>query len=325
MANVLLTLAEEVDQTTENHFAVRYPVDEYDCFDFANGFKELGHHVYFINWRDLDFETSRAVRMFSDNEKRFVDPLPIAAFDVAFVYKMEGFLFNVPRFWEMVSLFERQCAVVVNHPDTIRHNINKSYVWQLAAKGVRCPQTFAIGPEVHEKLSRGEKLVLKPMCAERGYGAKLVQSLDALQEIAGLEEQYLAQEYLPEIRDGERSLAFLGFQFEHAVIKKPSRSQPQEFRCNDSLGGTVEVYHPTDEELEYAVSVLRTYESFGCPVHFSRVDFVNGARGPILIEAELLNPSIYANTSKLGQHFGRRIANYFQTLISAASPAISMR
>jgi hypothetical protein len=42
----------------------------------------------------------------------------------------------------------------------------------------------------------------------------------------------------------------------------------------------------------------------------------------LLVEAELLNPSIYANYSKLGPEFGRAIAQYFHRLL-LKSPKVS--
>jgi glutathione synthase/RimK-type ligase-like ATP-grasp enzyme len=317
MANILLTLAEDEKATTPDHFAVRYSVDENDCYDFSNGLKALGHEVYFVNWKDL--RDDKFERLFSDNQKRFVEPLPTDKFDLAFVYKMEGFLFDQSRFEQMVNLFERSCKRVLNDPKTIRHNIDKRYLWELEARGIAVPRTLPVGSEARGRLRKGEKLVLKPMRAERGYGALLASGEEDILKIDGNEKDYLAQEYLPGIRDGERSLVFLGTEFQHAVIKKPSASNPEEFRCNESLGGTVDVYKPTDRELEFAQSVLAAYASLGYEVHFSRVDLVEGDAGPILIEAELLNPSIYANYCKRGEEFGQALAGYFDKVLTSSS------
>jgi glutathione synthase/RimK-type ligase-like ATP-grasp enzyme len=317
MSKFVFTLAEDEAKTTESHFAVKYSVDENDCYDFADGLKALGHDVYFVNWADLGDQSGEFTRMFHDNTKRFIAPLSLSKFDLGFVYKMEGFLFNLPRFMQMVSRFEKACGVVVNQPDTIRHNIDKHYLFQLGALGIRVPETFQLSNETEALLSQGRKFVIKPWCAERGFGATLAQKPEDLANVSGPHFDYMAQEYLPEIRDGERSLVFLGFEFQHAVLKKPQASNPNEFRCNESLGGTVAVYKPSQSELQFAVSVLRTYSSLGYQVHFSRIDFVNGDRGPILIEAELLNPSIYASYSNLGAEFGARLADYFDALVGS--------
>lgn len=319
MANILFTLAEEVGATTDNHFAVRFAVDENDCFDFAAGLKQSGHSVYFVNWKDLEFETADAdahfTRMFDYAASKFVEPLALTDFELVFVYKMEGFYFDLPRFFQMVSVFEKSINVVVNDPATIRHNIDKNYLFQLADKNIRVGTPFTIKEAVEKRLSKGLPCVIKPIFGERGLNVMLARTTSDLEAIAGNETKYIAQEFMPEIRDGEKSLAFLGFDFQHAVVKMPNQQNAEEFRCNESLGGTVAIYEPTEEELQYSVNLLRTYESFGCPIHFSRIDFVTTSSGPSLIEAELLNPSIYANYSKKGPQFGQAIARYFDGLI----------
>lgn len=324
MANVLLTLAEEVGATTDNHFAVRYPVDENDCFDFAAGLKAIGHDVYFVNWRDLDLENEpdpkevQFNRMFDYQHSKFVKPLALADFALAFVYKMEGFYFDLPRFFAMVSAFDKNIPIVVNDPATIRHNIDKSYLFQLQERGISVGHPYTIEDAVEQRLRRGLPCVVKPLFGERGRNVLLAKSVDELKEVAGQEEDFIAQEYMPEIREGEKSLAYLGFEFQHAVIKKPNKDKADEFRCNESLGGTVAIYEPKKEELAYCDSLLRVYESFGCPIHFSRVDFVTTSSGPKLVEVELLNPSIYANYSNKGPQFGNAIAKYFDGLIQVA-------
>jgi glutathione synthase/RimK-type ligase-like ATP-grasp enzyme len=315
MSNILMTMAEERASTTDNHFAVIYKVDEYDCFDFSTALKALGHDVFFANWDDLSGQ--EFTRMFHDNEKRFIKPVPLAQMDLIFVYKMEGFYFNLQRFFSMVKTFADASPLVVNHPSTIKHNIDKRYLWDLEKKGVRIIPTRNVDDGVRERLSKGEPFVLKPIRGERGNGVMMVRTLDELNAIKGREDEYLAQDYMPEIRDGERSLVYLGFEYQHAVLKKPSATNQQEFRCNESLGGMVEVYEPTGEELDFALGVLEAYESLGCPIHYSRIDLIKTARGSMLVEAELINPSMYANYSGKGAQFGESIARYFHRLLTA--------
>ena len=87
MSTILMTLAEEPASTTTDHFAVKFGVDEEDCFAFSRALQARGSEVYFVNWND--FQQDRFQRMFFDNEKRFVMPRAIEDFDLAFVYKME--------------------------------------------------------------------------------------------------------------------------------------------------------------------------------------------------------------------------------------------
>ncbi len=310
-----MTMNEETRTTRANHFGVTYKVDEHDCLQWAAGLESLGHDVFFVNWNDLDGR--QFDRMFHDNAKRFVEPVPLEDIDLVWVYQMEGFYADLPRFFGMVDIFESACPLVINHPRTIRHNLGKAYLWELQRSGVRVIPTYRVDETIGRRLASGERFVLKPMLGERGNGVILARTPDDLRRIACIEDQYIAQAYMPSVRDGEKSLMFLGFEYQHAVLKRPCPDDPDEFRCNESLGGTVAAYEPTASELAYAESVLRVYASFGCPVHYSRVDFIDTAAGPVLMEAELLNPAAFANYSNKGPQFGRKVAEYFDRLIAS--------
>lgn len=311
MSHILLTLAEERESTRDDYFAVKLNVDDGDCYDFSSALQALGHEVFFANWDDLDgLEFSR---MFHDNAKRFVTPPPLSGFDLIFVYKMEGFYFDLPRFFEMVRRFAEVVPLVVNDPATIRHNIDKRYLFELERAGVLVPPTRLFDDAVRERVAGGEPFVLKPISGERGKGVTLVRTPGELAALAGHEGEYLAQEYIPEVSAGERSLVFLGFEYQHAILKRPANSQ--EFRCNESQGGTVVLYEPTAAEMEFALRTLRAYESLGCPIHYSRIDLIESDRGPMLMEAELINPSIFARYFGRGEEFGKRIAAYFDGLL----------
>ncbi len=129
MGNILMTMAEERELTTDDCFAVKYKVDEHDCFDFSNALMALGHNVFFVNWDDL--HDREFTRMFHYNRKGFVTPLSLESFDLIFVYKMEGYYFDLERFFRMVHIFELTGRLVINNPATIRHNIDKRYLWDL--------------------------------------------------------------------------------------------------------------------------------------------------------------------------------------------------
>lgn len=314
MSKILITMNEDTRSRRENGFGVTYKVDEHDCLHYAAGLESLGHDVFFVNWRDLGGR--QFGRMFHDNDKRFVKPVPLEDMDLVWVYQMEGFYSELSRFFHMVKVFEDACAIVINHPRTIRHNLGKVYLWELERSGVRVIPTYRVDDETARRLASGERFVLKPLFGERGKGIILASTPEDLAQIASHEEQYIAQDYLPSVRDGEKSLVFLGFRYQHAVIKRPCPGNADEFRCNESLGGTVTVYEPTASELAYAEEVLRVYASFGCPVHYSRVDFIDTEHGPTLMEAELLNPAAFANYSGKGPEFGRKVADYLDTLIA---------
>jgi glutathione synthase/RimK-type ligase-like ATP-grasp enzyme len=312
-------MAEDVEKSTATEFALKYAVDEHDSLHFAQSLKELGHQVYFVNWRDLQLDSmvdssagAQFDRMYSYNDSAFVAPVALSEFDLVFVYKMEGFYRDSQRFNEMLGCFSH--CKVINDIGTIKHNFNKSYLWQLQERDVRIIPSFKVC-DIKDRLSQGERFVVKPLCGERGNEIFLAHQPIDLIAIEGSEDAFFAQQFMPEIWQGERSLVFLGDQFQHAVIKLPSRANQSEFRCNESLGGTVDVYDPTEQEIDFAKHILRVYEGLGYPSHFSRVDILSVDDSPMLLEAELLNPSMYANYSKKGEAFGKQVALYFDQFI----------
>ncbi|MDQ1611455.1 MAG: hypothetical protein QOG00_1386 [Pyrinomonadaceae bacterium] len=313
VSNILLTLAEEKESTRDDHFGVKIAVDDGDCYDFSDALQALGHDVFFANWDDLDLDARAFKRMFHDNAKRFITPVSLSEMDLIFVYKMEGFYFDLHRFFRMVQTFAEAAPLVVNDPATIRHNIDKRYLFELERKGILVPPTQLMNDSVRERLARGEAFVLKPISGERGKGVMLIKTPDELAAIEGHEEEYLAQDFIPGVRAGERSLVFLGFEYQFGFIKRPTN--PEEFRCNASQGGEAVLCEPTAAEMDLALRTLRAYESFGCPVHYSRIDMIRSDRGPMLMEAELINPSIFARYFDRGEEFGQKLAAYFDHLL----------
>lgn len=340
-----MTLAEDRAASTADRFGVSYRVDEHDCLAFAQALRARGADVCFVNWDDVDFEASKLRRVYHSNRGSYLHDVSCAAFDAAFLYKMEGFLREQTRFFAMVAMFEASCARVINDPATIRHNIDKHYLLELGRHGIPIIPTYRLAMNgsaatggaasaltqdsgaaislaglIDSAHDRGESIVLKPWRGERGDA---VVRLDAHAPRAAWHDVvrnidpsfYLAQTFMPTVRAGERSLAFIGHAFQHAVIKFPNPRDPDEFRCNESLGGTVQPYRPTDDELTLAGQILRSYEALGYPVHFSRIDLIDAPQGPMLMEAELLNPSIYANYLGRGQAFSAAFADYVLTLL----------
>ena len=314
MRKILITMNEDAHATPSDLFGVTYRVDEHDCLRYAAALKARGHRVFFVNWNDL--RGRQFPRIFSYNESRFVQPVPLAEIDLIWVYQMEGFYAQRTRFLETIEVFENDCPQVINAPATIRHNLGKHYLWALERKGVPVIPTYRVDREIARRLANGERFVVKPLYGERGTGVFLATAPRHLTGIAANSHQFIAQRYMPSVRNGEKSLMFLGFEYQHAVMKRPCANNPDEFRCNESLGGSVVVYEPTPCELAFAEQVLRAYSSLGCPVHYSRIDFIDTEDGPALMEAECLNPAAYANYSGKGESFARNVARYLEAVIA---------
>eukprot|EP00039_Didymoeca_costata_P018926 m.335534 g.335534 ORF g.335534 m.335534 type:complete len:337 (+) comp17623_c0_seq1:147-1157(+) len=310
----LITLAEDREKSTASTFETLHDADQNDYEHMVASLVRLGYEVYFVNWMDFNEVHGEFTRLFIHNS-RIYQTCPLKEMDLIFVYKQEGFLNNLPRFWNMLTKMEESGAVVVNNPNTIRKNITKDYMFGLRDAGFNVLPTYRISSEIIARISGGEKMVIKPRCAERGKGQGLVSSSQEVEPFLEHKEEYIAQEFCEEIRQGEISLAFAGKRYMHAVIKWPNKDDPEEYRCNESAGGSWKAYTPSQKLIAYSQRLLQYWEDNGCPVAFSRIDLVLVGNEPVLVEAELLNPSCFANYLHVGPEFGAALAEHFDSLV----------
>jgi hypothetical protein len=98
----------------------------------------------------------------------------------------------------------------------------------------------------------------------------------------------LIQPFMPSVPDrGEASLIFFGGRFSHAVRKVPTDG---DFRVQPQYGGRNVVHEPTPVELAAASAVLAAVPDEPA---YARIDLVEGPAGPLLIEAELIEPFLF--------------------------------
>lgn len=186
---------------------------------------------------------------------------------------------------------------VWNPPALARANINKAYLRELEAEGIAIPRTRWLDELDHESLVRAldeegwDRAVLKPRVAATAYGTHVIDrttrlSADDLGPARA--SGALLQRMIPEVMArGEMSFVFIAGAFSHAVMKTAS---PGEFRVQKDFGGTVRVITPAREMLAFAERVMRQTPPESL---YARVDMVDTATGPLLMELELIEPELY--------------------------------
>lgn len=144
---------------------------------------------------------------------------------------------------------------VINGPRIAEWNSDKVYLRELNALGIPVPKTSLL--DVHQPLdvvrtdiqvqSAGNAIVIKPSVSASGarthlirnpaeLGAEDVAFLEELMRAAldesganasgevggsGRSESFMLQEYIPEIKDGEMSLCYVGGELLYAILKRP--------------------------------------------------------------------------------------------------------
>ena len=211
-----------------------------------------------------------------------------------------------PRRDEFLASIERASALapMVNPPHVLAWNTHKGYLRELEARGV------AIVPTAW--CARGERVDLDAILDGRGWGMAVVKpavsagahdtmrvTAENRAEARALLARILTrcdamvQPYLPSVEEhGERSLLFAGDAFSHSVRKHallaPGAIDPE---LQDKGVPRVE---PSGEELAFAERVLAAARTVtGARFAYARVDIAPGPAGPVLMELELTEPSLF--------------------------------
>ncbi len=208
-----------------------------------------------------------------------------------------------PEFREWITAVGKRPGTMWNPPETLLWNGDKIYLRELEAAGVALPRTRWFEPgdrPDHAALvdvCNGGKAVLKPRISGTAYATFVVgpgTELAAPQWRPLEQWGSLLQAFVPEISEGEVSLVFVAGAFSHAVLKRPAAG---EFRVQNDHGGTIEPLVPGRDLVAFAERAL---DASGRPWIYGRVDVVQTAGGPLLMELELLEPDLFLTQAPTG-------------------------
>ncbi len=189
---------------------------------------------------------------------------------------------------------------LLNPLPVIEWNSHKRYLFDLQRQGVAIVPTRFIErdePAAAAALAAfgGAEVVVKPAVSIGAFGALRGAAdsgamADHLRALAS-EGDVLLQPFLPAIADGEVSLIFFGGRFSHAVRKVP---QTGDFRCQDLYGGVALPHEPDADERALAEAALAAAPAGWV---YARVDMLRLDARPVLIELELIEPSLFLDTA----------------------------
>jgi len=188
----------------------------------------------------------------------------------------------------------------INPTEIINWNIDKHYMLDLERAGINIPPTVFIEPGDTRKLSEitkelnWDEFILKPAISGGAWHTYRISK----DNIAAHEEIYkelikdrsmLVQEYQKSIlSEGEVSYIVIGGEFTHAILKK---GKAEDFRIQESFGGTIHEYTPTPEEIEFAQNVVRTSKP---GIIYARVDVMRDNNGKLSLgELEVFEPALW--------------------------------
>ncbi len=197
----------------------------------------------------------------------------------------------------------RRVRNLLNAPEVVAWNSDKHYLKDLAAAGVPVLKSYFIAPGDELKLPRGE-IVVKPAVGAGSVDThRFSETAAARRHAARLLEagrDVLVQPYDSRVEDGETALVFIAGQQSHAFTKGPILP-PQGQRPPFDESGTyaAETLSSADPDFQmwdagYAV-LDAACAHLGIPrseLLYARVDLIGGPDNPLLLELELIEPSL---------------------------------
>ncbi len=228
---------------------------------------------------------------------------------------------RLPEFLAWVERASRETKLV-NPPEIARWNADKRYLRDLAKKGVPIVPTEWIDARTRVDLrgllaSKGwDRAVVKPAVSGGGWRtiraspANLAEAQAHLDALVA-ERDVMIQPYLDSIEGyGERSIVWIDGQVTHGMRKTPAflGGDAARYTGVPVLAGAPEAEPatPSPEEVKFALDALGKIPHGG--VVYARIDV---APGPLLMELELLEPTLYF---KSAPHAAARMAEALKRL-----------
>ena len=218
-----------------------------------------------------------------------------ASFEVAVLRSTWNYTEHLDAFlaWAMrIS----QVTRLVNPVEIIEWNTDKRYLGDLAARGIPTVPTLFVTPgeEIVPDAVAGH-VVVKPSVGAGSKGARLFDGdpTGALAHAAALHaagSTVMIQPYIDGVDEhGETALVFLGGEFSHAARKAAILSRDMSWSTGLYADEKVTPTTATDPERELAERILADLPGLA----YARVDLLPTADGPVVLELELTEPSLF--------------------------------
>jgi glutathione synthase/RimK-type ligase-like ATP-grasp enzyme len=210
-----------------------------------------------------------------------------------------------------------------NPAEVVAWNSDKTYLRELARAGVPVVPTTFVPPGQCAPLPVAGEFVVKPAVGAGSRGA--ARFADDAGEAAHAHVStlhdagrvVLVQPYVSEVDTaGETALVYIDGQFSHAIRKGamlPAQASNPLDRASDELYllEQVEPREPSTAERALGAQVMEVVRArHGADLLYARVDLLPTPVGPVLIELELTEPSLFLNC-------GPGSAERFATAIAA--------
>ena len=205
-------------------------------------------------------------------------------------------------FFKTLQSIEASTATLYNSLDTVKWNINKRYLLELERENISIIPTkfydsfdFDIVSQLFSFFNE-YKLIIKP-CVSANADDTFILEQSKMENLKSVlkntfsQKNFLVQPFIKNIKsEGEYSLIYFGNRLSHVLLKTPKNG---DFRVQEEHGGSLKkINKPESLLIDFGNKVMQTIP-YQCL--YSRVDVVRDGNNYLLMEVELIEPSLYFN------------------------------
>jgi glutathione synthase/RimK-type ligase-like ATP-grasp enzyme len=216
-------------------------------------------------------------------------------FDLVVIRTTWDYTQRPKEFVEKLKFISSQTKLI-NTPEIVEWNCHKKYLKELESKGVKIVPTkiFNYPCEITSPTEwKAQRFIIKPAISATSYKTMIVTESELKSEKLKNElfpGDWLLQPFLENIGEGEISLVFFQKEFSHSLIKIPKAG---DFRVQEEFGGEVHSFTPDQKLINLAEHII---QSIPFDLKYGRVDLVKSGEEYLLMELELIEPSLYLRT-----------------------------
>jgi len=230
------------------------------------------------------------------------DSIDWSAFDAVVIRSCWEYYTEEERFFAWLDQLDAAGVPVWNSTATVRWNARKTYLQELAERGVRTIPSEHVPrgattslADIRARTGWGE-LVVKPVVSGGAFETWRVPAQSTDEDERRFAEfiaarDTIVQPFLPEIANGEWAFVFFQGELSHALRKRPV---PGDFRVQPQYGGITTKETPAPELVAQAAAMLEAVpEGIERAPLYARVDAceVNGEL--LLMELEIIEPQLF--------------------------------
>lgn len=261
-------------------------LDDFEVYDdlIDEPLQKLGWQTHTISWKAENIDWNK--------------------YDAVVIRSPWDYQDHADDFLKVLSNIEASSAHLENSLSIIEWNIDKIYLKSLEEIHINIVPTLWENDISVESVNRffnyfdTDQLVIKPRISANADNTFWLTKNNIENHLAELttvftNESFMVQPFMESvINEGEFSLFYFNGTLSHTMLKTPKNN---DFRVQEEHGGRLTTVEPEAELLTEAENTLAAIAKIHNMPLYARLDYVRDQTSFALMEAELIEPSLYFN------------------------------